>query len=111
MVTSMFLGRTDFSDRFRKIIIRHKRIGCDLNVMRQSACLVFNPITVDNFAALFSCTSVDRASDSMMAPTGAQLMIFFASEFQWWCLAVQGFPTVTQHVVSAESLLLHSIKT
>ena len=26
------LGRTDFSDQFRKIIIRHKRIGFDLNV-------------------------------------------------------------------------------
>ena len=60
------MGRTDFSDQFRKIIIR---IGYDLNVMRQSACLVINPITVDSFAALFNCTSVDRASDSMMAPT------------------------------------------
>ena len=28
------MGRTDFSDRFQKIIIRHKRIGYDLNVMR-----------------------------------------------------------------------------
>ena len=27
------MGRTDFSDQFRKIIIRHKRIGYDLNVM------------------------------------------------------------------------------
>ena len=63
------MGRTDFSDQFRKIIIRQKRIGYDLNVMRQSACFVINPITVDNFAALFKCTSVDRASDSMMAPT------------------------------------------
>ena len=61
--------RTDFSDQFRKIIIRHKRIGYDLNVMRQSACLVINPITVDNFAAFFNSTLVDRASDSMMAPT------------------------------------------
>ena len=43
------------------------RIGYDLSVMRQSACLVLNPITVDNFAALFNCTPVDRASDSMMA--------------------------------------------
>ena len=25
-------GRTEFSDQFRKIIIRHKRIGYDLNV-------------------------------------------------------------------------------
>ena len=64
-----FMGRTDFSDQFRKIITRHKRIGYDLNVMRQSACLVINPITVDNFAALCNCTPVDRASDSMLAPT------------------------------------------
>ena len=40
-----------------------------LNVMRQSACLVFNPIMVDNYAAFFNCTPVGRASDSMMAPT------------------------------------------
>ena len=32
------MGKTIFSDQFRKIIIRHKRIGYDLNVMRQSAC-------------------------------------------------------------------------
>ena len=32
--------------------------------MRQSACLVFNPITVNNFASLFNCTSVGWASDS-----------------------------------------------
>ena len=60
---------TDFSDQFRKIIMRYKRIGYNLNVMRQSACLVINPITVDSNAALFNCTPVDRASDSMMAPT------------------------------------------
>ena len=36
---------------------------------RQSACLVFNPIMVDNYAAFFNCTPVGRASDSMMAPT------------------------------------------
>ena len=62
-------GMTDFLISFRKIIIRHKRIGYNLNVMRQPAYLVINPITVDNFAALFNCTSVDRASDSLMTPT------------------------------------------
>ena len=62
-------GMTDFSDQFRKIIMRNKRIGYNVNVMRQSACLVINPITVDSYAALFNCTPVDRASDSMMAPT------------------------------------------
>ena len=54
---------------FRKIIVRYKRIGHNINIMRQSACLVFYPITVDNFASLFNCTPVGRASDSMMAPT------------------------------------------
>ena len=44
---------TDFSDQFRKIIMRYKRIGYNLNVMRQSACSVINPITVDGYAALF----------------------------------------------------------
>ena len=50
------LGRTDFSDQFREMILRHKSVGYDLNVMRQSACLVINPIKVDNFAALFNCS-------------------------------------------------------
>ena len=52
-----------------KIITRYRRIGYNLNVMRQSASLVFNPIMVDNYAAFFNCTTVGRASDSMMAPT------------------------------------------
>ena len=63
------VGRVDFSDQFRKIIVRYKRIGYNINIMRQSACLVFNPIMVNNFASLFNCTPVGRASDSMMAPT------------------------------------------
>ena len=63
------MNRTDFSDQFQKIIIRHKRIGYDLNSMRQSACLLINPITVDNFVALFNCMPVDRASEFIMAPT------------------------------------------
>ena len=48
------VGRNDFSDQFRKIIIRYKRTGYNINVMRQTVCLVVNPIMVDNFAALFN---------------------------------------------------------
>ena len=62
-------GMTDFSDQFRKNIMHYKRIGYNLNVMRQSACLVINPITVDGYATLFNCMPVDRASDSMMDST------------------------------------------
>ena len=47
------MASTGFSHQFRKVIIHHKHIGYNLNAMRQSACLVINPIMVDNFVALF----------------------------------------------------------
>ena len=92
------IGSNDFSFQFRKIITRYRRKRYNLNAMRQSACLVFNPITVDNYAASFNCTPVGRASDydgpdlklfilvgwgrsflSVASPTGVQLMFFFCS--------------------------------
>ena len=63
------VSRANFSDQFKKVIMRYKRIGYNINVMRQSACLVINLIMVDSFVSLFNCTSVGRASDSMMGPT------------------------------------------
>ena len=79
---------TYFSDQFRKIIMRNKRIGFNLNVMQQSACLIINPITVDGYAALLNCTPVDRAF-SLLGPelssvawsTGTQLIIFICFRF------------------------------
>ena len=56
------IGRNDFYFQFRKIIKRYRRIGYNFYVMRQSACLDFNPIMVDNYAAFFNCTPVGRAS-------------------------------------------------
>ena len=35
------MGRTDFSDQFRNVILHYTHIGYNLNVMQQSACLVF----------------------------------------------------------------------
>ena len=35
---------------FKKIIVRYKNIGYNINVMRQTACLVVNPIKVNSFA-------------------------------------------------------------
>ena len=57
----------DFSTQFRKIILRYIKIGHNINVIRQTVCMVVNPITVNNFASLFGGTPADRASDSMMA--------------------------------------------
>ena len=57
------------SAQFIKIISHYKKIGYNINVLQQTACLVVNPITVGNFAFLFNCTPVGRTSDSMMVPT------------------------------------------
>ena len=62
------VGRNVFSYQFRKIIIRYKRTGYNMNVMLQTVCLVVNSITVVNFAALFNCTPSGLALDLMMAP-------------------------------------------
>ena len=57
------IGKYDFPDHFKKIIVRYKKIGYNIAVLRQTACLVVNLIKVNNFAYLFDCTTVGRASD------------------------------------------------
>ena len=61
------VGKSNFSEQFRKLINCYKRIGYSLDIMRQTACLVVNPIIVDGYASLFNCTTAVRASDSMTA--------------------------------------------
>ena len=67
------VGRADFSDQFRKIIVRYKRIGYNINRMRQSACLVFN------------------------------CWISFAPVFQWCCSTPQGSPGVGHNTLFLSS--------
>ena len=57
------IGKNDFPYHFKKIVVRYKKIGYNINVMRQTACLVVNPIRVKSFAYLFNCTTVGRTSD------------------------------------------------
>ena len=52
------IGKPNFSNLF-------KRAGYSIDILRQTACLVFNPIMVEGYAALFSSTAVVQASDSM----------------------------------------------
>ena len=39
--------------------------GCNIKVIKQSACLSVNPVTADHFVYLFYCTPVGRGSDSI----------------------------------------------
>ena len=63
------VGKPNFSDQFKRIIKRYKNIGCNMESMRPSACLVVNPITVYSYGFLFNCTTLGQASDSMMVLT------------------------------------------
>ena len=64
-----------FSDQFKKIIKRYIKAGYNLDVMRQSACLVLNPVRVSSYGFLFNFTTMGQASDSKTALT---------LSFNWW---------------------------
>ena len=40
------IGKSDFPDHFKKIIVRYKKIGFYIEVLQQAACLVINPVKV-----------------------------------------------------------------
>ena len=62
------VGSDQFSAQFIKITSHYKKIGYNINVLQQTACLVVNPITVGNFFFLFNCMPVGRTSDTMAVP-------------------------------------------
>ena len=51
------IGKYNFPYHFEKTIVHYKKIGYKTDVLRQTACLVVNPIKVNNFAYLFDCTT------------------------------------------------------
>ena len=55
--------KNDFPYHFKKINVRYKKMGDNIDVLRQTACLIVNPIKVNSCAYLFYCTTVGRASD------------------------------------------------
>ena len=48
------IGKNDFPYHFKKIIVRYKNIGYNIDALRQTACLVVNPVKVNSFAYLFN---------------------------------------------------------
>ena len=59
------IENSNFSNLLKRIVNRFKSAGYSLDIMRQTACLVFNTMMVEGYAALFNCTAVVQASDSM----------------------------------------------
>ena len=54
------IGKNDFPYHFKTIIVVLKNIGDNIDVLRQTACLLGCPIKVNSFAYLFKCTTVGR---------------------------------------------------
>ena len=49
------IGENDFPYHFKKIIVRYKKSCYNIDVLRQTACLVVNPIkAINSFANLFA---------------------------------------------------------
>ena len=69
---------------------RLRRIGYNLNVMRQCASLVFNPIMIDNCATFFNCTPEGQASDYMIAQSLSYHFSWLWLELFVCCLAHLG---------------------
>ena len=63
------VGKPNLIYQSKKVVKRYIRVGYNLDIMRQSACLVLNPITVYGYGFLFNFTTVGQASDSMTALT------------------------------------------
>ena len=61
------IDNPNFSGLVKSIVNCFTRAGYTLDILRQTACLVFNPIMVEGCVALFSLTVVVQASDSMKA--------------------------------------------
>ena len=68
-ILKKIVGSNIFSGQLIKTISHHKKIGYNINVLQQTACLMVNPVTVGNIGFLFNCTPVVRTSDSMTVPS------------------------------------------
>ena len=91
--------------------------------MRQSACLVVNPVTVNNFASHFNCTpGVGRQTQwwprhkaiyfswlvpevfcLLLGPSGFNCWLSFAPVFQWCCSIPRGSPVVGRNTLFLSS--------
>ena len=118
------VGRADFSGQFRKKnIVRYKRIGYNINIIRQSACLVFNPITVNNFAssliarrwfgsqiqwwpwhkAIYFSWLGPELFCLLLGPPGFTCWFSFAPVLQWCCATPKGYPGVGRNTLFLSS--------
>ena len=103
------VGRADFSDQFKKIIIRYKRIGYNINIMRQSAVCLTQSRLITLLPSLIARRWVGRQTRwwprhkaiyfswfgpelfcLLLGPPGFNCWFSFAPVFQCCCSAPRG---------------------
>ena len=62
-MNSKLSGKNNFPYHFKRIIARYKKIGYNIDVLRQTACLIANPVKVNILAYIFHCPTVGRTLD------------------------------------------------
>ena len=70
-INRKLIGKPHFSDLLKIVLtIQKKKVGNNHHKDYAADCMLSNnPITVGDFAALFSCTTMVQASDSTTAST------------------------------------------
>ena len=87
-ILNKIVGSHNFSAQFIRIISHYNKICYNINALQQTACLVFNPTTVGNFAFPFNRRPVGRTSDALavVRPDGVYLWDFFCFGIQFYIL-------------------------
>ena len=60
-IIKKILENPNFSDLFKRIVNRFKNVGYNLDIMRQTACLVCNLIIGEGYAKVLSYTAMVQA--------------------------------------------------
>ena len=91
----------------------YKRIGYNINIMRQSACLVVNPIAANNFDSGGSGVRLNDGPDLklfILVGWGRSFFVCclvhrgsFTPVFQWCCSTPQGSPSVGRNTLFLSS--------
>ena len=69
----------------RKVCRSLQKIVYNMDNLRHTACMVDNPLLVDNSASLFNCTTVGRSFDLLTVPSSI-CSRWFTPVFQCLCL-------------------------
>ena len=101
------VGKTKWFVQFKNIVIRYKKIDYNYtDILRQTACMVVNPIMGDSFASLINCTTTKwRLLLNMFQMVDACLSMLIVVQFVvFLCSCFRSFSSITLLFIICVSL-------